>query len=390
MIDTIVIKIKHPYFEVRHPQLFSPDLTIHTATDIPRELLNKPQKLFKKYVQNPSAEDKSEGIYKPCLTVYRYYIEKRLEYHLHVQFSVPKMLNKNNVQEISPTNFPRILDNLRCKLNAMGIAVEEEILTVAEVTKMHLGKNIEIKLPMNLTDVIAEIKKAEMGKHMETTQRDYKNGGESLYLYNSSHNHIFYDKVKDLLKPKNVSADKDKTTAEKMIGETLEKAKRQILRFEVRFTNATIVRKVVNRNMHTSYPYITFGMIFNEDLWKNSLLEEWHSVINRPANQLAFKTSISAEDALNLLISRQTGKASNVHSLNKTLISFGLYQIVNKLGAKVFKNKIEKYWDKKTCGERLTQKMREAVAELKDIPLSEHINMVEKALQEFKRFSLEE
>ncbi len=390
MIDTIVIKIKHPSFEVRHPEFFSPDLTIHTSNDIPRELLNRPQKLFKKYVQNPSTEDKSEGRYKPCLTVYRYYIERKLEYYLHIQFSAPKVLNSNNLEEISVTDFARMVDNLRCKLQTMGIAVEEEKLSTAEVTKMHLGKNIEVKLPMNLTDVIAEIKKAEMGKHMETTQRDYKNGGESLYLYNSSHNHIFYDKVKDLLKPKNVSADKDKTTAEKIIGETLEKAKRQILRFEVRFTNVAIVRKVVNKILHTSYPYITLGIVFDEELWKGCLLDEWHSVINRPANQLAFKTSVSPEDALNLLIARQTNKKSNAHTLNKVLISFGLYQIVNKLGAKVFKNKIERHWDKKTCNERLTQKMKDAVTELKDIPLSEHISMVEKALQEFKKFSLEQ
>ena len=384
MIDTINIKMLYPQFKIINPELFNPDFKIFS--DVPPELKRSPHKVFRKYMQNASADDKSEGIYKPSLTIYRYYVEGKLEYHLHIQFSAPKLLNSNNVQEISAGELDAVIDTLAHKLRTMGIDVSHSVLRQAEVTKVHFGKNIEIKLPLTVIDVISELKKADMGKWMELNERDYKNGGESLYLYNGSRNHIFYDKVKELSKPKNRSYDKDKTTLEKRLGEELEVTKKQILRFEVRFTNAKLLKNTVNQILHTHHDNIKLETVFDELLWKDCLLAEWHSIINRPANQLAFKTSVTPEDALNLLISRQVGKDSNVHALNKILISFGLYQIINCLGIKILKDKIMHYLDEKTCGNRLDEKIRNAVAELKDIPLSEQVSVIEKALQEFERY----
>ena len=388
MIDTSNVKVSYPQFKLTHPELFSPDFKLFDKSSISPELLRTPQKIFRKYTQNASADDKSDGIYKPCLTLYRSYTEGKLEYNLHIQFSAPKLLNSNNVQEIRADELDAVIAALGYKLRTMGVEVSDAVLRQAEVTKVHFGKNMELQAPLTVAEVIAELNKADMGKRMEVNHRDYKNGGESLYFYNASRNVIFYDKVKDLGKSKGVSIDKDKTVFEKELGKRLERDKKQIARFEVRFTNGILVRSIINKGLHAKHEIITLEHVFDEGLWKSSLLDEWHTIIDRPANQLAFKTKLSIEDVFHTLVARQQGAKSNVHTLNKVLISFGLYYFINQLGVKILKNKIFTFWSKRTCERRLDEKIAQAVVELKDLPPNEIISLIERNLQEFKRHTL--
>jgi hypothetical protein len=96
--------------------------------------------------------------------------------------------------------------------------------------------------------------------------------------------------------------------------------------------------------------------------------------------------TLSPEDVLNTLISRARDGDTSVHSLNKVLISFGLHQLINQLGAKTVKNKFLTTWSEKTCITRLDEKIESSAVMLQDVPSCEVVSVVEKGLVEFKRY----
>ncbi len=388
MLDTVSLKIKYPEFQVVKPELFYPELVIKQGKEIPSTF--NYQKSFKKYVQNSTFEDRQEDIYKPRLTAYRRFEDGELNYYLHIEFSIPKILYGNNLQEIidSENCFKSLIVLLQRKLATMGINASEKAIKNSIATKVHFGKNILLPYPMTVRDVLAELKKADLGRRMEVNTREYRNDGESLYFYTSSHNIIFYDKMKDIEKTRNISVDKDKTKSEYGLLQDKLRKTEQVLRLEIRFNSQKSVYSFVSKLLPNKPEVITFESIFSEVLWKKAILKTWTDITDKPANQLAFKIDISSEDVLNTLIQRERTGKRNAHTLNKTLINFGLYFLVNEFGVRRVKNKLNALWSDKSCGLRLDEKIRDSAILLKDIPYTRGIAVVEEKLQEFKRYDL--
>jgi len=382
MIDTVAIKITFPDFEVLKPELFSPALIIKTAKDIPTNFDYK--KLWQKYTQN--ATDENGQTTK--LTAYRRFEDGNLNYHLHAEASIPNMIFGNNLQEPGNTDFEPAVALLHKRLSNMGIETTKEIIKKAQITKVHFGKNIPLPNPKTSRDAIIELQKGDLGKSFDVDHREYKNTGEALYFYTTPRNLIFYDKVKDLQKPKNKSADKEKTGQEKdFIAYGLLKGK-EILRFEIRLVGQVSVNRFISKATKEKVEKINFETVFNQELCKKVILYSWKDIIGKPANQLAFKLAVSPEDALNALIEREREQKESVHTLNRVLISFGLYQLINKFGIQYVRNKLETVWSEKTCGTRLDKKIRESAISLQDIPNATIISFIDESLQEFERYTL--
>ena len=70
MLDTVVIKLRHPAFRVTDPNFFTPALAIpERGTGFSYQY---GRHRYVKYVQNPTGEDKrGRKIYKPNLTAYQ-------------------------------------------------------------------------------------------------------------------------------------------------------------------------------------------------------------------------------------------------------------------------------------------------------------------------------
>ena len=147
MLDTIAIRIAYPNFMVGNPNLFTPALIIQEKIDF-----NYGRNNYQKFRQNATHEDKQAGIYLPRLTVYQRFDGFRPTYNLNIEFSVPKLLFNNSVQEYDDTDFDQVINLLKSRLARMQISVFETVLRQSVVAKAHFGKNIVLPYPLTEQD----------------------------------------------------------------------------------------------------------------------------------------------------------------------------------------------------------------------------------------------
>ncbi|MDD5688937.1 MAG: hypothetical protein PHQ76_01500 [Caldisericia bacterium] len=385
MLDTVAIKLKYPEFRITNPNLFTPALIIKEL--IPAFEFQYGRNRFTKYQQNPTAQDNKKGIYKPRLTAYQRFEGNKPIYELHIEFSAPKLLFKNSLQELGEEDFGRTVRILKQLLFLMGVETTEDSIRRAFVVKAHFGKNIPLPYPLTAQDAISGLYKADLGKSKDINMREYRNGGQSLYFYASSYNIIFYDKLRDIATPKNKAVDKDKFKPEKMLIQKIDNDYQQeILRFEVRLTKQQSLNLFLSKLLGKEIKQITFGEVFDKSLCQKVLLKTWEEIIKTPANQLALKTENSPEEVFDELIKNISPKQrKKAHSLNTALASFGLYILIKKKGVRWTKSRIEKNWTNKSWG-RLSETIKQSANNLKIIPELPTISKTQSALERFEKY----
>jgi len=390
IMDTLCIKIKYPAFKVIIPQLFTPALIIKEYTPVPYNPQTPnaySQNRYKKYTQSMSASDKKNNNYKPKLTAYqRFDTDNKQKYELHIEFSAPKLVFGNSVQETGEEYFEATNSQLKRKLSFMGIEVSEEALRKAITIKAHIAKNIPLPHPLNSQDAIAGLYKADMGKGKDINMREYRNGGTSLYFYATYYNVIFYDKLRDIATPRNKSVDKDKLKSEKAFIRD-NNFEQEILRFEIRLNKQTKLNHFLGEMLGKKIESITFEEIFKKEIWQKALLKTWGEITNIPANQLAFKMSNTPDEIFDEMIKTLNPEnKTKAHSLNKTLASFGLYTIIQNKGVRWTRNRIEKNWTEKSWG-RLSEEIKDTATSLKNIPDLNAVGDIKSALDKFERYN---
>ncbi len=389
-MDTLCIKIKYPAFKVIIPQLFAPSLIIKEYVPVPYNPQTPnaySQNRYKKYTQSMSASDKKNSNYKPKLTAYqRFDNDNKQKYELHIEFSAPKLVFGNSVQETGEEYFEATISQLKRKLSFMGIDVSEEALRKAIVIKAHIAKNIPLPHPLNSQDTIAGLYKADMGKGKDINMREYRNGGTSLYFYATYYNVIFYDKLRDIATPRNKAVDKDKLKSEKAFIRD-NNFEQEILRFEIRLNKQTKLNHFLGEMLGKKIESITFEEIFKKDIWQKALLKTWGEITNIPANQLAFKMGNTPDEIFDEMIKTLNPEnKTKAHSLNKTLASFGLYTIIQNKGVRWTRNRIEKNWTEKSWG-RLSEEIKDTATSLKNIPDLNAVGDIKSALDKFERYN---
>ncbi len=387
MLDTVAIKLKYPAFRITEPNFFTPALII--KEDIQPFNFHYGRHRFIKYQQNPTLQDKQKGIYKPHLTAYQRFEENKPIYKLHIEFSIPKLLFLNSIQELGEEDFGKTVRFLNQQLVLMGIETSEENLRHAIVVKAHFAKNIPLPYPLTAQDAISGLYKADLGKRKDINIRHYGNEGQSLYFYASSVNIIFYDKLKDIATTKARALDKDKLKQEKELLKRMDsKTQQEILRFEVRFNKQQSLNAFLSKVLGEKITGITFEKIFNKELCQRALLKNWEGIINTPVSQLALKLERPPEEIFDAMIKAlNPDQKKKAHSLNKILINFGLSMLISHYGARKIRNKIEKNWSNKSWM-RLSKKIKESASILKDMPTLNIISDIQSALEKFEKYDL--
>jgi hypothetical protein len=387
MLDTIAIKITYPSFMVGNPNLFTPALNINDKTTD----FNFGRHKFQKFVQNATMADKQAGIYLPRLTVYKRFEDYRTIYDLHIEFSVPKLLNNNSVQEYDEADFDQVISILKVRLAKMEIRIFEALLQKAIVVKAHFAKNIVLPSPMTVQDAISTLYKADIGKTKDVNIRHYGNNGQALYFYASSANIIFYDKLKDLQTPKAKAIDKDKHYLERLFTDTWDgEQKPEILRYEIRLAKQQSLIAFLSKIKGEKIKHITFEELFKKELWQKALLAKWSEIIKSPASQLAFKLERPTEEVFDAMIAGLTSKRKKqAHSLNTALASLGLFVLINQYGVRKTRDKIEKNWTSKSWT-RLSDKIKISASTLRGTPPSLAISEIQSALEKFERYDFKQ
>jgi hypothetical protein len=185
---------------------------------------------YQKFVRNPSVRDMASGMYFPRLTGYKH---KGQEGEIKIEFSVPKLLYKNNLDELTGKEFETIVELLQDRLGRIGIMATHKQLAQAEVRTIHYSKNILLTKGYTAQYVLNELRKVNVNQRFDGTKTVFKNDGQSVQMYSQAHSLVFYDKVADLKQPEKRKIDRDNTPLQLDLFSKVEK-KSEILRMEIR------------------------------------------------------------------------------------------------------------------------------------------------------------
>jgi len=106
------------------------------------ELYSKTEQ-YSKFIRNPSKAEKETGKYFPRLTGYKRRFTT--EANVRMEFSAPKLLYLNNLEELQNNDFSKIIEILQERLKTMGILITKSILENAPISSVDFSKNIKLK-----------------------------------------------------------------------------------------------------------------------------------------------------------------------------------------------------------------------------------------------------
>jgi len=311
MIDTISLLIPKEKLKFL-------DLSQH---GVPKWDLQSRNENYEKYIKNPSNIELRSGLCFPRLTGY-----KRKSFikdsNIKIEFSVPKLIYLNNLDELSNNDFTKVIETLQKRLNSMGVSATLSTLQNALVSSVHFSKNIVLQDGYTANYLISEMNKVDLRKSFDFAKTRFINDGQSLYAHATTHQFVIYDKIADLNKDKKRAIDKDQTLYQRNLFTELarENQPKEIIRFEVRLSQKQKMNKVLNDLGYQKNP--TFKQIFNSNISKSVISTYWKKII-KERNFGVFSISVSTKDMLQeLFLSEKNIKPK------QAIYYLGLYNLI--------------------------------------------------------------
>jgi hypothetical protein len=270
MIDTVILAIPREKFKTLGPQGRFPEWT--------QQAKGKNHKIW---VKNGPKQKKADDPYFPRLTGYN-----RQDFRKHtvskinnIEFSVPKLLYNNNLNELEEKDFPVVIEALRNRLLEMGEVVSKSDLENAVIAGFDPAKNIALTDGYTACGVIRELGKINISKKLELTKVTFKNDGQGLQIYSKAHSVVFYDKLADLNQKKGRAIDKDQTPLQLSLFKQIKQKEpfAEILRLEVRLRNRPKFNSVLQNLGFQPDP--TFKGVFKKDVCQKIVRWYWDTII---------------------------------------------------------------------------------------------------------------
>lgn len=267
MLDTVILQIPIEYPAIIDHSQFKPST---------RSIADNPASFFK-YTNNPKKADRENRAYKPRLTI----IKRGKKIYLKVEFSVPKLLFNNNLDEVGETDFDRVTSKLQKIIKEMGVMLWNYQIEDAEVISFHPSKNILLSKGYTSSFAIRELSKINLNQKLDLEKVSFRNNGEALQFYANRHSLVLYDKINDLNKPSKRAIDKDQTKPQLDLFEHIKKEKRslEVLRLEIRLSHKKKMIEVLNKVSFTDAPL--FKSIFRKDLCQKILKLYWNDFFGK-------------------------------------------------------------------------------------------------------------
>jgi hypothetical protein len=295
MLDTVILNV--PRDRVRDignsNGVRSWDLQARTST-------------YEKHTKNPP-RGLHDGVYRPRLTgIKRGVGQKRWIAFVKIEFSVPKLLFNNNLEEVSEKDFPKIIDLLYDRLIDAGCIISKQDLRGATVAAFHPSKNIILKEGYTATLVGKELSKINLNKKFDLSKTSFRNSGQSLQGYTTAHSVIFYDKIADLSQKKKRAVDKDQTSLQLTLFADLKKTRPdlEVLRFEIRLSQKQKLNAVLQQLGFNKDP--TFADIFKKDVCQKIVRHYWNTLI-KGENLFLFEMSVGPKQTLKAILKKYRG-----------------------------------------------------------------------------------
>ncbi len=384
-MDTCIIKITGlEKFKIRDKSLWVPELTNRRRIE---DLTRTERQSVHPYLRHFVLHPKRERYYQPKVEMFETLNKERnaVRYILKVEFSIPKMLYGNNLQEATEASKNTVFSTLVSSLARIGVDVSDETVAAAGVSAAHFCKNVLLPKDVRMREVLNELSRVDISKAVDVRSKYFKNGGCVLSIYSGTIERVFYDKIADAIRPKNKRTDKKHVSRERSLIDEHDLKGREMFRYEYRIKKAQTVKRDLNVALkRDGKTPVVFADLFTPDLWKTMVQTSWRTLVQRPENQLAL---LGATDNLSLLthIFAPTGDTS-AHSMNRAFISYGIACAIRDHGAKevrrvVFSGRNSDH------SERLTRKIEAAAALTRGLPYSAAIAYVDADLERFERIT---
>lgn len=386
-MDTVIIKIYGPRkFKIKNWSLFLPELVNRKYEDLSETERSSTRPYLRKYVLHPKWQEE----YLPRVEVFETLTEDRrsIRYILKVEFSVPKLLYWNSLQEVSEKDYQSVFSALKSALKSVSIVVETETIANAIVASVHACKNIPLPRNIKMREVISELSKIDINKAFDISDKQYKKGARVLNLHSGTIDWSIYDKISDSLRPKNKRSDKGHIDRERGIIEQYGLQDREVFRYEYRRKKTQTVKREVNALLDRDYQtQVVFRDLFTPDLMKKLVLNSWNAIMERPENQISLFGEIDKLGLLLHILYEAKLGGVKAHSMNNALISYGLATAIRDHGAKEVRGAISDTWDT-DHPERLRKKMEVASGLTSGLPYSNNIAFIDKELKRYELISL--
>jgi len=298
------------------------------------------------FVNNPTKEEKARGEYRPRMTVKACMAGGRLQNLLRVEFSAPKMLYGNNLQELTETDLPRLVKLLKATIKAAGVFIPIRKIRRARVSAIHYSKNFILTDGTLPSMYLAELKRCDVPIRLNDTQSHYQNGGHGLKFRCNSYEIAFYDKISDLaqakISPKR-TVEGDDNLLQRGLYEHIEAVRcsgsnpYEVLRYEVRINKRQKLRSMLTIvGERVSAMHLT--QLFSERISKAILLHHLHELEDRyPLSALGGQSESSWQLFCQMVVDNPDSKIGTILSLvgwSSLLKGFNSRELKGLLSAK--------------------------------------------------------
>jgi len=228
---------------------------------------------------NPSPTYVKLDKYMPRLTLHRRPAKTMgVVYQLTIEFSAPKMLHKNNFDELTEADFEPLLSALQEKLLELtGYRFFKNQFAQADIGSWHPSKNIVFLDYTSCQTILNTIGKLDISRTYDLQHTNFRDG-HVVHIHCNSLDIAFYDKLADLRKAKlseKRAFEKDNGIQMNLLEPLQEIKPIEVLRYEVRLVGKSAVKR--------AFPEIenrTFEGLFKKQLCQDFLLAHWRRLIS--------------------------------------------------------------------------------------------------------------
>lgn len=334
---------------------------------------------YSKFVKNPSKKDIESGLYFPRLTGINRKRDGVLDASIKIEFSIPKLLYMNNLDEVEEKDFSLVVSTLKDRLLRMGILISEKDLRFASVSAVHYSKNILLTNGYTTQFVLSELNKIDVRKTFDLTKTRFMNDGESLCIYANSHSFIAYDKIADLNKDLKRAIDKDPTRYQRSLFDQIDKKELyEVIRFEVRLSRKHKIKSLFKKLNFPDNP--NFEQVFSLKISKEILNFYWQTMVSNNS-LILFSFVLTPKDVLKQIL------IANPKLKPKQAIYFASLVSLTKdgNGMRELRSNISKYSDDRTWY-RIKEDVREVTELLKSVRPRDWFDQIEGGFREYKAF----
>jgi len=335
---------------------------------------------YEKYVRNPNKAEEETGNYFPRLTGYRRRFGQ--DENMRIEFSAPKLLYLNNLNELEERDFSAVVETLQKQLRIMGVIVEKTVLENASVSSVHYSKNILLEGGYTASYIISEMNKVDLRKSFDFAKTRFVNDGHSLYAHTTAHELVIYDKVADMGKGKKRAVDKDQTLFQMSMFPELNKKKEmfEVIRFEIRLNKKAKMNSVFEELGYKKDP--SFKDVFKEEISKKVVSDYWRKLMKERSFGI-FSIAPSDKDIFQTMcLADQKLKGT------QAVYFFGLYILArNENGLRQLREIITKRATAQTWY-RIVKDMKRAGELITKNNLRDWVVQIDKSLEEFKAYKI--